>query len=71
MTELTTNLQKQEQSESQVEADEFVIRLTAEGSGPPLEIRIRKFLKCALRQYRLRASWPTPAKQASEPEVVT
>jgi hypothetical protein len=33
----------------------FSVDLRAEGQGPPVEIRLRRFLKCALRSFGLRA----------------
>ena len=34
--------------------DQFEIVLKAEGQGPPVEIRLRRWLKAALRGYGLR-----------------
>lgn len=34
----------------------WVIHVRATGDGPPVHIRVRKFLKCALRAYGLRCT---------------
>ena len=39
---------------------DFTFRFTAEGDWPPVEIRVRRMLKLALRAFGLRAC-PSPA----------
>ncbi len=58
-----------------VKSDAWVITLQAEGPGPHTEIRVRRFLKSALRAYGLRCvrvseNGPTTAQGAeTQPEA--
>jgi hypothetical protein len=36
---------------------DYTFRFTPTGDGPPLEVRVRRMLKAALRHYGLRAEW--------------
>jgi hypothetical protein len=46
------------------ETEDFTFTFTATGDGPPVEIRVRRMLKSALRHYGLKASWALPAQAA-------
>lgn len=43
------------------DAEQWTITVRAEGDGPPLPVRVRKFLKLALRTFRLRCVSVAPA----------
>jgi hypothetical protein len=49
------------------EPDRFLITLEADGAGPPVEVRLRKWLKTCKRFYGLRCTRVEPAVDA-EPE---
>jgi hypothetical protein len=47
--------------------DEFKVTLTADGAGPPAHVRLKRWLKTALRAHGLRCTRVEPAVDA-EPE---
>jgi hypothetical protein len=49
----------------------YLVTLEAEGAGPPLPIRLRRFLKGALRGYGLRCTSITEADSAPAGRVQT
>lgn len=44
--------------------DRFIFELHPIGDGPPIECRVRKFLKALGRIYGLRVTWPEPSPSA-------
>ena len=51
--------------------DRFEIVLKAEGAGPPVEIRLRRWLKAALRGYSLRCVSVRLIQDPTMPDAAT
>jgi hypothetical protein len=66
----TTPLDPKVTSPDLIPPGQFTITLEAAGIGPPLAVRVRRFLKHALRSYGLRAV-PPPSPVGSPPMTTT